>query len=143
MARTVRGEFEVRLRPRGPSDATGGVLLGRMSISKRFHGPLDASSAGQMLMATTPVDGSAGYVAIERVTGTLAGRRGSFVLQHSGVLTRGSAELSVRVVPDSATGALTGLSGTMTIQIVEGKHTYGFEYSLPRSGPAGGSNRRR
>jgi flagellar basal body rod protein FlgG len=102
-----------------------------MSIDKTFHGELDATSKGEMLAAMTPVKGSAGYVAIEKVTGKLAGRDGTFVLQHMGTMTRGEGKLTVTVVPDSGTGQLVGLSGTMSIEITEGKHFYHFEYSLP------------
>jgi len=133
----------VRLRPRGPTTDAGGVSLGRMSIAKTFHGALHAESIGQMLWARTGVEGSAGYVAIERVTGTLSGRSGSFVLQHFGRMARGVPELTVRVVPDSGTGSLQGLAGTMTIRIEDGKHSYGLDYSLPRRRPGRRSDRRR
>jgi hypothetical protein len=103
-----------------------------MSIDKQFHGDLDATSKGQMLTAGTDVKGSAGYVAIERITGTLEGRSGSFVFQHSGTLTRGAPQQSITVVPDSGTGQLVGLAGQMTINIAEGKHSYEFEYTLPQ-----------
>jgi hypothetical protein len=103
-----------------------------MSIDKQFHGELEGTSKGYMLSsAATVVKGSGGYVAMERVTGTLKGRSGSFVLQHSGTMNRGVPQLSVTVVPDSGTGQLTGLAGTMTIKIDAGKHSYEFEYSLP------------
>jgi hypothetical protein len=102
-----------------------------MSIDKQFHGDLEGTAKGQMLTAGTDVKGSAGYVAIERVTGTLHGRSGSFVLQHSGSLTRGAAQQSITVVPDSGSGQLVGLAGKMTVTIVDGKHSYDFEYTLP------------
>jgi hypothetical protein len=102
-----------------------------MSIDKKFHGDLDGVSKGQMLAAGTVVKGSAGYVAIELITGTLHGRKGSFVLQHSGTMTRGAPELSVTVVPDSGTDQLVELSGKMMITIVNGKHLYDFDYTLP------------
>jgi hypothetical protein len=102
-----------------------------MALDKRFHGALQATSQGQMLAARTEEQGSAGYVAIERVSGTLAGREGTFVLQHSGIMDRGQKQLTVTVVPGSGTGALAGLRGTMDIVITEGKHEYDFEYSLP------------
>jgi len=121
------GPFEVKLAPQKEDDPA----LGRMTIDKQFHGELEATSKGQMLTAATDVKGSAGYVAIERVTGTLKGRTGSFVLQHSGTMTRGTPQLSVTVVPDSGTGALAGLEGKMSIQIAAGKHSYDFEYTLP------------
>jgi hypothetical protein len=103
-----------------------------MTIDKRFHGDLEAVSRGQMLATTTAVQGSAGYVAMEQVSGTLHGRTGTFVLQHTGTMTRGVPQLSVTVVPDSGTGELVGLSGRMEIKIAEGgKHSYELEYSLP------------
>jgi hypothetical protein len=101
-----------------------------MSLDKTFHGDLEATSKGLMLTAGTEVKGSAGYVAIERVNGTLRGRTGSFVLQHSGTMTRGVPQMTVTVVPDSGTGQLAGLAGKMTIQIADGKHSYDFEYTL-------------
>src|SRR5271165_4091355 len=100
-----------------------------MSIDKQFHGDLEGTSKGEMLGAMTEVKGSAGYVAIERVTGTLNGRSGTFVLQHSGTMTRGTQHMTITVVPDSGTGGLAGISGSMTIIIKEGgKHFYEFEY---------------
>ena len=130
MTMHARGAFEVRLEPQAPEDTAEGGTLGRMSIDKQFHGDLEATSTGQMLSAGTSVEGSAGYVAIERVSGTLHGRSGTFVLQHSGTMTRGAPQLSVTVVPDSGTGQLVGLAGTMAITIADGKHTYDFEYTL-------------
>ena len=121
------GTFEVKLTPQS-TDAPG---LGRMSIDKQFHGDLEAVSKGEMLSAMTEVKNSAGYVAIERVTGKLGGRQGAFVLQHSGAMNRGAASLSVTVVPDSGTGQLAGLTGKMAIIIEGGKHSYEFEYTLP------------
>jgi hypothetical protein len=127
------GPFEVKVTPQ--DDKSGDPTVGRMSLDKQFHGDLEATSKGQMLTASTDVKGSAGYVAIERVTGTLrtpaGARTGSFALQHTGTLTRGVPELSVTVVPDSGTGQLVGLAGKMTINIAEGKHSYDFEYTLP------------
>jgi hypothetical protein len=126
------GPFEVKLTPQ---DDKLDPTLGRMTIDKQFHGDLEATSKGQMLTGMTDVKGSAGYVAIERVTGTLhtanGPRTGSFTLQHSGTLNHGKPELSVTVVPDSATGELIGLTGKMNIIITEGKHSYDFEYTLP------------
>ena len=104
-----------------------------MSIGKQFHGDLEAVSKGEMLSAMTDVRGSAGYVAIERVTGSLHGRAGALVLQHAGTMTRGASQLMVSVVPDSATGQLAGLTGTMTIDIVDGGHFYDFTYALAES----------
>ena len=106
-------------------------MLGRRSIDKQFQGALDATSQGMMLSAGTATRGSAGYVAIEQVTGVLDGRRGSFVLQHHATMNRGEPNLSIIVVPDSGTDELTGLSGTMGIRIADGKHFYDFEYTLP------------
>ena len=120
------GTFEVKLTPQQDADSP----VGRMLISKQFHGDLEGSSAGQMLAMMTDVKGSAGYVAIEKVTGTLAGRAGSFALQHRGVMTRGVAELSVTVIPDSGAGDLAGLSGSMNIIIEAGKHSYEFDYDI-------------
>lgn len=131
----ARGSFEVKLTPQpaGPD----GAVPGRMSVEKTIHGDLEGTSRGEMLAAMTAVEGSAGYVAIEVVTGTLAGRSGSFVLQHSGIMTRGAPSLSITVVPDSGTDQLTGLDGTMSITITEAGHFYDFEYSL--TPPAAGS----
>ena len=130
----ARGEFEVDMQPlEGYAVGIEGVTLGRMSIDKRFTGDLDATSQGEMLSAITGVSGSAGYVAIEQVDGTLHGRRGTFVLQHFGQMTRGSSLLLLKVVPDSGTGDLATLTGTMLIRIEEGKHLYEFAYALDGS----------
>jgi hypothetical protein len=128
---TAAGPFDVTTNP-DPSyeTADGGVVLGRVSFTKEFHGELEASAVVQMLSAGTAVKGSAGYVAIERVVGRLGGRAGAFILQHSGTMNRGVASLSVSVVPDSGTGELAGLAGTMAIDIVDGKHSYRFDYTL-------------
>jgi hypothetical protein len=127
MATRAQGTFEVRMTPQADDHATA-AGLGRMTIDKTFQGDLAGTSKGQMLGAMTAVPGSAGYVAIERVEGTLGGRRGTFMLQHSGAMTRGAPNLTVIVVPDSGTEQLTGLSGQMAI-IIEGKtHKYDFEY---------------
>ncbi len=129
---TIRasGTFEVQLNPQAPEDDVGDPTVGRMSIDKQFHGDLEATSKGQMLAVRTDVEGSAGYVAMERVTGTLHGRSGAFTLQHSGTMTRDAQQLSVTVVPDSGAGELVGLAGKMTIDIVDGKHFYVFDYTL-------------
>jgi hypothetical protein len=124
------GSFDVTLAPQSPAPGIEPARLGRMTIDKRFHGDLDATSLGEMLSAMGQVQGSAGYVAIERVTGTLHGRRGSFVLQHRGVMHRGASELSVTVVPDTGTDELAGLAGSMQIKIEEGRHYYLFDYAL-------------
>jgi hypothetical protein len=124
------GTFEVKLTPLALDDKAADATLARMSIDKHFHGNLEAASKGEMLSAGTAVKGSAGYVAIERVIGALDGRTGTFVLQHTGTMTRGAPQLTVTVVPDSGTGQLAGLAGTMTIQIADGKHSYEFDYSI-------------
>jgi Protein of unknown function (DUF3224) len=131
---TASGPFDVKMNP-DPSyeTADGGIVLGRVSLSKEFHGALDATSVVQMLSAGTAVKGSAGYVAIELVAGRLDGRAGTFVLQHSGTMNRGEASLAVSVVPDSGTGELAGLAGTMAIDIVGGAHSYRFDYTLMSS----------
>jgi len=120
------GTFEVKLTPQSAKDDP----VGRMSIDKQFHGELEATSKGEMLSVFTEVKGSAGYVAMERVTGTLRGHGGSFVLQHTGTMNRGEPQLSVTVVPDSGTGDLAGLTGKMEIIIADGKHSYVFEYTI-------------
>ncbi|MET0292951.1 MAG: DUF3224 domain-containing protein [Steroidobacteraceae bacterium] len=132
MTQHAKGTFEVSLVPQGDSNAADGTTLGRMSLDKRFAGDLAGTGQGQMLTAMTAVAGSAGYVAIERVTGTLHGRAGSFVLQHTGTMNRGAPQLAITVVPDSGTGALAGIAGTFVIDIVDGKHFYRFEYTLPQ-----------
>ena len=129
MTHRASGTFDVTLKPQ-PDEAVGDPTVGRLSLDKQFHGDLDATSRGQMLAVSGDVKGSAGYVAMERVTGTLHGFRGTFALQHSGTMNRGAPQLSVTVVPDSGTGQLTGLAGTMTIRIADGKHGYDFEYTL-------------
>jgi Protein of unknown function (DUF3224) len=120
------GAFEVKLVPQ----PAGNDPLGRMTIDKQFHGDLEATSKGQMLSFGSPVKGSAGYVAMEQVTGKLNGLVGTFVLQHTGTMNRGAPELSVTVVPDSGTGELAGLTGKMNIIITEGKHSYEFDYAI-------------
>ena len=132
MTTHARGTFEVKLTPLALDDKSADATLARMSIDKHFHGDLEAASKGEMLSAGTPgVKGSAGYVAMERVSGTLKGRSGTFILQHSGTMTRGAPQLSVTVVPDSGTGQLVGLAGRMEIKIDEGRHSYEFAYTLP------------
>jgi hypothetical protein len=126
----VTGTFEITMSAEPPYDVVDDVTLGRVTFDKQFVGPLEAAAQVQMIGVRTPVDGSAGYVAIERVTGTLDGKRGTFVLQHTGIMNRGATSLSVTVVPDSATGDLRGLAGRMEIQIVGGKHFYEFDFEL-------------
>jgi uncharacterized protein DUF3224 len=126
----AKGRFDVVMNPQPPYDDANGVQLGRISIDKTFTGDLEATSHVEMLSAMTSVKGSAGYVAIERVTGTLQGQRGSFVLQHSGTMTRGAPQLTISVVPDSGSEGLTGIAGALTIEITDGKHFYTFDYTL-------------
>ena len=127
----IKGTFEVKLEPlQFSQEAKDGIQLGRMSIDKTFHGDLSGQSKGEMLSAMTDTKGSAGYVAIEQVRGELNGRKGSFVLQHFGMMNRGENRLILEVVPDSGTGELKGLSGSMQIIMEEGQHYYEFEYSL-------------
>jgi Protein of unknown function (DUF3224) len=130
VAEHAKGTFEVKTTPQPPEDKDD-PNLGRYSLEKKFHGDLEGTSKAQMLTAGTAVKGSAGYVAIEKVTGTLRGRSGSFVFQHLGIMTQGVPQLSVTVVPDSGTGELVGISGKMDIIIADGKHSYDFEYSIP------------
>ncbi len=127
------GPFDVKLAPQGEDDKAEGSTLARYSLDKQYHGDLDAAAKGTMLTAGTDVKGSAGYVAIERVIGKLNGLTGSFVLQHSGTLTRGAPVQSITVVPDSGTGQLIGLSGKLTVIIDSGKHSYSFDYTLPET----------
>lgn len=133
MTRHASGAFDVKLSPLPVEPPDADERRGRMALDKRFHGDLDATGVGQMLTATGAVKGSAGYVAIERVSGTLHGRTGSFMLQHSGTMTRGAPSLSITVVPDSGDGELTGIEGRMSITISDGAHRYDFEYRLPES----------
>ncbi len=132
MSNRVSGPFEVKLTPQPMAEAVSESGLGRMSLAKQFHGELEAASQGEMLSAMAAVQGSGVYVAVEQVTGTLAGRRGSFMLHHTGIMKRGAPQLTIAVVPDSGTEDLTGLTGTMNIRIeAGGKHFYDFEYTLP------------
>ncbi|WP_416306590.1 DUF3224 domain-containing protein [Neptunicella sp. SCSIO 80796] len=127
----VSGEFEVKLAPiENYAQGQQGNQLGRMSLDKTFHGGLDAQSQGEMLSALTKVEGSAGYVAIEQVVGVLEGKQGSFVLQHFGIMDRAKDRLQLEVIPDSGTGELTGLSGSMKIERRDGKHFYHFDYQI-------------
>jgi Protein of unknown function (DUF3224) len=125
------GTFEVKLVPLASEGDPQDSTLGRMSIDKQFHGDLEGASKGQMLTGGTSVKGSGAYVAIEKVSGTLHGRRGSFILQHTGIMTRGAPQLIIAVVPDSGTDELAGLSGRFNIKVDDGKHSYDFEYTLP------------
>ena len=130
MNQRVKGPFDVKMTPQPPEAAAAGAAIGRMLLDKQFHGALEATSKGQMLAVMTTVKDSAGYVAMEHVVGTLEGRRGTFALQHSGTMNRGKQSLDLHVVPDSGTGDLTGLTGTMAIIMTGGKHEYDFEYSI-------------
>jgi len=131
MTKHASGTFDVKISPQKPDNKEAeSANLARMSIDKQFHGDLEATSAGEMLATGPDAKGSGAYVALERVKGTLSGRSGTFVLQHQGTMTRGAAQLTVTVVPDSGTGELTGLSGSMAIKIENGKHSYDFEYTL-------------
>ena len=131
MERQAKGNFEVRRTPQDALDAGDGAQIGHVRFDKRFHGALDAASVVHMLAVGTDVPGSAAYVAIERIAGTLDGRQGSFLTQHNGTLDRGQPTLSLGVVPDSGTGELAGLRGRMAIDIVDGAHLYTFDYELP------------
>ncbi len=124
------GTFDVKIAPLTPYNAEAGAAVSRMSIDKQFKGDLEATSKGEMLGGGDYKKGSAGYVALEYVTGKLNGKSGSFALQHNGTMHRGNTQLSVSVVPGSGTGELAGLSGKMNIIIAEGKHSYEFDYSL-------------
>ena len=131
VAEHAAGPFDVKMEAQGEPDKADGSTLGRYSLDKQYHGDLEGTAKGTMLTAGTDVKGSAGYVAMERVTGTLKGRSGSFVLQHTATMTRGEPQLSITVVPDSGSGQLAGITGKMNIIIAAGKHSYEFEYSLP------------
>lgn len=125
------GSFDVNLNP--PKFEDGDTTVSRIPFSKQFHGDMTGSSVGQMLAAGSPVQGMGGYVAMEKVNVTLAGRIGMFVLQHTGTMDHGKVEMSVKVVPDSGTGELAGISGTFNIRTEDGgrKHFYDFDYTLP------------
>jgi hypothetical protein len=131
MKTQASGTFDVQLKPQ--DDKSADAIVGRLLIDKQFHGDLEGISKGQMLTAITAVKDSAGYVAIEQVSGTLQGRKGTFMLQHTGLMTRGEPQLTITVVPDSGTDELTGISGKMTIKIADGKHSYDFEYTLTKT----------
>jgi len=127
------GTFDVKVVPQAADDQSKSAAVSRMSIDKQFHGGLEGTSRVEMLTAGTDVKSSAVYVAIEQFTGTLAGRKGSFLLHHTGIMTRGTPQLTVSVVPDSGTGQLVGLTGEMNITIADGKHSYDFAYTLPET----------
>lgn len=131
MSQLAEGSFEVKATRHPPYDSADGLVLGRTQFAKTFQGPLEATSTVEMLSVGTPTQGSAVYVALERVSGRLAGRAGNFVLVHYGIMNRGTPSLRLEVAPDSGTGELVGLSGAMQIDIKEGQHFYRFEYALP------------
>ena len=127
----AKGTFEVTVKPVATADTEGVDKVKRMTLDKQFSGDLTGTGKGEMLASGSP-DGSGAYVAIEQVTGTLGGHKGGFVFQHSGTMTHGAVQLTITVVPDSGTGELAGLAGTFKINVVEGKHSYDFEYTLPQ-----------
>jgi hypothetical protein len=128
----AKGTFEVKVKPLPSDEKVAGLTVGRLSIDKEFKGDLEGTSKGEMMTADVSVEGSGGYVAIEQVTGTLAGRKGSFILLHHGTMRKGgNFNLTVTVVPDSGTGQLVGLTGKMAIIIADGKHSYEFDHTLP------------
>jgi len=126
----AKGTFDVKLTPQGENDKRDGATTARMTADKQYHGDLEGTGKGEMLSALSDIKGSGSYVAIERVSGTLNGRRGTFVLDHRGRMTRGAQQLEINVVPDSGTGELTGITGKMAITIADGKHSYEFEYTI-------------
>jgi len=127
----ITGKFDIAMKPLDMTvQGSKGNTLGRMSIDKTFYGPLSATSVGEMLSVRTSVEGSAGYVAIEQVTGELEGKKGSFVLQHYGIMDVNGQQLTLEVVPDSGSGELKHLRGKMQIRIDNGQHFYDFDYAL-------------
>lgn len=128
---TAEGVFQVQMQPAGDPSAQDGISLGHMKLSKKFDGGLVGTGEGEMLTAATAQKGSAGYVAIERVCGSLQGRSGSFVLQHSGSMDRGAQQLRIHIVPDSGTGELLGIAGEFLLRLENGQHFYTLRYSLP------------
>src|SRR5689334_19255531 len=127
----AKGSFEVTLSSEPPFDSSEGIAFSRMTVDKRFSGPLDAIAKVYMMAAGTPVKGSGAYVAIERITGTLDGKRGSFSVVHAAFMNRGSPSLEITIIPDSGTGELTGIAGKIAIEITGGRHFYSLEYTLP------------
>lgn len=128
---TAKGTFEVTIIPQPYQDGAGDSSVGRMAIAKVFSGEMNGTGSGQMLAYRSSVPGSAGYVAMEKVQGTLNGRQGSFIMQHNGIMNRGESQLTIRIVPDSGTDQLTGIAGEMLLNIEQGKHYYEFRYTLP------------
>jgi hypothetical protein len=131
MAQRATGPFDVSMKPASPPEKEGRTAIGRMVLDKQYFGELAATGKGEMLTAVTDTKGSAGYVAIERISGTLNGRKGSFVLQHNGTMRAGEQNLSTSIVPDSGTEQLAGISGTLAMKVVDGKHVYELNYVLP------------
>ncbi|MBS1806227.1 MAG: DUF3224 domain-containing protein [Acidobacteria bacterium] len=131
MSLHAEGTFEVKNSPLAADEAVNGTGIGRFGLDKQFYGNLEATSKGEMLGAGNPATGTAGYVAIEQVTGELNGRNGSFALQHFGTMEENKFDLIVKVVPGSGTGDLSGIAGNMTIAIANGKHSWKFDYTLP------------
>jgi len=127
---SISGTFTVKMQPLDVENIPAEAMIGRRSLDKQFHGPLEATSQGQMLSIGS-AQSSGVYVAVERVTGTLEGKRGAFALHHTGIMNRGTPALDIRVVPDSGTDELVGLTGTLAIDIRDGAHFYTFEYALP------------
>lgn len=127
----AQGTFEVKITPQPSQEGVGDPSVGRLALDKQFHGDMQARGLGQMLAVGTAVDGSAGYVAMERVQGSVHGRQGSFALQHSGTMHRGTPQLSVTIVPDSGTGELAGIAGELVITVANGVHSYELDYQLP------------
>jgi hypothetical protein len=128
----ANGTFAVQMKPQDDTSAADGVSLGRMQLDKSFVGDLVGAGKGQMLTAMTAVKGSAGYVAIERVSGSLHGKVGSFVMQHSGTMDKGAQQLLITLVPDSGTGALVGIRGVFQLRVEAGQHHYALDYTLPQ-----------
>ena len=126
----ITGEFTVAMQPEAMSDVAADSGIGRMSLDKHYQGALQAEGKGEMLAYMDRALGSGVYVAVERVTGAVEGRSGSFLLHHTGIMTRGAPGLTVAVVPDSGSGELAGLRGTLNIRMEDGKHYYDFDYTL-------------
>ena len=132
MTHRAAGSFNVSMNPASPAERAGRTTLGRMLLEKQYGGDLAATGKGEMLTAVTDTKGSASYVAIEQVEGVLLGRTGSFVVHHTGTMSGGVDRLSIAIVPDSGTGELTGITGELTLKVVEGEHRYELVYSLPQ-----------
>lgn len=128
---TAEGNFDVKIAPLEVNDATAGTTIARYTLEKQYHGDLEATARGEMMGVGNPASGTAGYVAIEQVTGSLHGRKGSFALQHSSTMDAGKFDMNIRVVPGSGTEELAGIAGMLTITIAGGKHTYRLDYTLP------------